>query len=170
MKRRTKKKGLHITSWDKYDLLDDNKFSGTGCCQRIQVGGSISLGAESVCAFKEGARVGVKERRLHLFKTPSTCKFTAWKYRPVSERPTGDRSHSSTSSACSTFHTKLLCNVNSPQSQICAPPTDTTCFFTPFQNNCKAPLSSSSWKQEGDHCELFWIISQVWLLGCDLCW
>lgn len=50
-KNKRKKKGLHIARRGKYDLLDDNKFSGTGWCQKIQVGGSISVGAESVCAF-----------------------------------------------------------------------------------------------------------------------
>lgn len=47
--------------------------------RKIQVGGSISFGAESVCAF---SRVGVKEKHVHLFTAPSTCKFTACQRTP----------------------------------------------------------------------------------------
>lgn len=86
---------------------------------------------------KEGARVGVKER--HLFKSPSTCKLTARQHQPVSERPIGEASSSSTYSACSTFHTKLLCYVNNPQRQVFAPPTDTTCLVFFFHLLPKQP-------------------------------
>lgn len=102
--------------------------------------------------FKEEVGVGAKEQHVHLFKVPSTCKFTSRQHLPVSERPINERSPSSTYYACSTFHTKLLCNVNSPQSQVFAPPTDTTCFFffVSFQNNRQAPQSFGSLKLDGD--------------------